>query len=442
MSKLNRLKTAIFVFLLASTLLIAQCAGADGFAVRVNDRTFSVETVQKYINETAANMPLTLGDTARNIFAGAETEFLEAAAEHFVTVAIVEDRLSAKGLDKLTDEETETLQDYARQTYDQIWQSVSDALKEEYPGEELTDRAVTETMENAGYSMDGIYEKAVQSLLLERFAKTFCTGTDVTDEDVRAFYRTTYTEPDRALYEHDIGLFEKQVLLGGGESTYMPEGYFYIKYIALKPSGQRAAEIEQAENALSAARAEAGEAEKALTLAALENTDLTAPRERYQAALEAEESAQAALEEQQRLAEAEYIPMAELFRSALAEGETFESLIGKHSIQQSYAGRDEPGYPFHPDSPNWEDGVREKIAALKARGDCTDPIYTAGTVCVYCRMDDMACGEYEPDEAVWAEMKASLLQARQSEATDEKVAAWRGEYEIEIDLTGLVFPET
>ncbi|MDO5434985.1 MAG: hypothetical protein Q4G19_01290 [Clostridia bacterium] len=439
----RRLKAAVSAFLLAAALLIAGCAGAESPAVRVNDRTFSVETVQKYIDETAVNMPLTLGDTVQNIFGGAETEFLEAAAEHFVTVAIIEDRLHAKGLDKLTDEETETLQDYARQTYDQIWQDISDALKEAYPEEEQSDRLVTETMESAGYSMDGIYEKAVQSLMLERFANAFCTDVSVTDEEVREFYRTTYTEPDRELYEHDIGTFEERVLFGGESSTYIPEGYFYIKYIVLKPSEERVSAISQAESALAGARAEAEAAEAELVRAALDSSaDLTAPRDRYQAAAEAEEQALAALAEQKRLAEKDLAPMAELFRSALAEGESFESLIGKHSVQQSYTGRDEPGYPFHPDSPNWEDGVRERIAALEKQGDCTDPVYTAGSVCVYCRMDDMDGGAYEPDENTWAELRASLLQAKQSTAADEKVAAWRGEYKIEIDLTGLVFPET
>ena len=53
----------------------------------------------------------------------------------------------------------------------------------------------------------------------------------------------------------------------------------------------------------------------------------------------------------------------------------------------------------------------------------------------------MACGEYEPDEEMWNELAELLLTAKQNDALNEKVAFWRGEYEIEIDLSGLVFPE-
>lgn len=437
----TRMKPVILAVLLTVILPAAGFASADdGVAVRVNDREFSVETVQRYINETAANMPLTIGQTAQELFAGAHEEFLKAAAEHFVTVAIVEDKLKEKGLDKLSDEESESMQDYARQAYEQIWQSVSEQLKEEYPEEPQTDRLVTETMENAGYSMDGIYEKAVQNLMLERFAAAYCPEVTVTEEELREFYRTSYIEPDRELYENNIPLFEEKVLYSGESSTYIPEGYYYVKFIALKTSDERAGAITRAEEALAAARAESQLAQAALTEAALADQDLTEVRARYQAAQEAERQAEAALAESERQAETDYAPMADLVRTALANGETFESLIGKHSIQQLYTGRDEAGFPFHPASENWEEGVRERIAALTKAGECTDPVYTNGTVCIYCRMDDLVCGEYEPDEAAWEELRSSLLEAKQSEATNEKVAEWRGDYQVMIDLSVLTFP--
>ena len=426
---------------LALLLLAASCASAENLAVRVNDRVFSAETVQKYINESAANLFLTMGSTAQELFGDAQEEYLLAGAEHFVTVAIVEDRLSTKGLDKLSADEEESLQDYARQAYEQIWQSVSDQLKEEDPEETWTDRVITQTMEEAGYSMNGIYEKAVQNLLMERFTAEFCADVTVTDEEAREFYRTSYIQPDRELYENNIQLFEEQVLYGGESSTYIPEGYFYVKYIVLRPSEERTEAISEAESALLEANMEAEEAEAALTRAALENQNLDAARERYQSAITAQETATAMLEQEERLAEEDFAPMAELVRKALEDGDSFESLIGQHSVQQVYTGRDEPGFPFHPSSPNWEDGAREKIAALAEKGDCTDPIYMGGYVVIYCRMADMTCGEYEPDEETWASFKDSLLLAKQNNAINEKVALWRNEYDIEIDLTCLTFPE-
>ena len=131
------------------------------------------------------------------------------------------------------------------------------------------------------------------------------------------------------------------MLLQGENSTYIPEGYYYVKYIALKPSEERAAAIAEAEQTLK----------------------------------EAQEAAVAAQ------------------------------------------------------------------AALTKKGDCTDPICTNGTVCIYCRMDDMVCGAYEPDEETWNALKQSLMEAKQNEAVNDKVAEWRDEYEIRINLTGLAFPE-
>lgn len=436
-----RFRCAALCAVLLVLLLTVQCAAADGIAVRVNDRVYTVETVQKYVNETAANMPLTFGMTAGEAFEGRHEEFLQAAADHFVTVAIVMDKLHAKGLDKISAEEDEALQEYARQTYEQLWQGVADKMKEEEPDVVNSDRLITQTLENAGYSMDGIYEKGMQELLMERFTVVFCPEVTVTDEELRSYYHDTYTEPDRQLYENNIPLFEEYVLQAGESSTYIPEGYFYVKFIAMNPSEQRIKAILHAEQVYADAHEETAAAQEALAQAALlDDADLTAARERYKAAQAAEEQAAAALDEQQRLAEADYAPMMDLIEAARENGDPFESLIGKYSAQPMYTAADEPGYPFHPLSESWEENVRLQIAALEKNGDCTQPIYTGGSVCIYCRMADMPGGEYEPDEATWAEMRRALLLAKQNVALDEKVTEWRADYDIEIDLSGLVFP--
>ncbi len=438
----RRAGRCITAALIIAVMLFSFAAAEEKAAVRVNDRVFTAETVQKYINETAANMPLTMGVTADSLFGEDKEAFLTAAAEHFVTVSIVEDKLAERDLNTFSPEEEEALQEYARQTYDLLWQTVADEMKEAYPDQAIPDLLITQTMESAGYSMDGIWEKAAQSVLMDRFAAEFCPEVTVTEEEVTVAYRETYVEPDRLLYENDIGLFEENVLFSGNTSTYVPEGYFYVKYIAFRPSAERSDAVTGAQLDLAEAEAETEAARSTLAEAALdENADLSAARERCNLAAEAEEAARLALDEAIRLAEEDFAPMRSLIVTSLGEGESFESLIAAHSVQPAYVSPEEPGYPFHPDSPNWEDNVREQIAGLKKFGDCTGAVYTGGFVCVYCRMDDMACGEYTPDEEAWSEMSESLLLAKQSAAMDEKVAAWRDEYDIEIDISGLVFPE-
>lgn len=422
-------------------LFIAGAALAEGVAVRVNGREFSTATVQQYLNEYAANMPIVMGSTAQSLFGEDPEEFFRVSAEHFVSVAIVEDKLHAQGLDALTDGEEDNLRAYARSTYETLWQTIADRLKEEFPDETQTERQITQTLEQAGYSMDGIYEKALQSLYTERILSVYRPDLTVEDAEVEDFYRQSLLLPDREKYEGNVPLFESEILFGGGTSTYVPEGYFYIKYILLDLPEDRARALSGAQYALSEATAAVTRATEAVTQAVLDEQDPAAAREALLAAQEAEASARQAVDEQTRLAEADWAPMMDLVRTAMNDGESFESLIGKHSVQPAYTDPAEPGFPFHPDSLIWESSLREKIAALEQYGDCTEPICADGAVYIFCRMDEMAGGEFEPDETVWASMKQSLLEARQSQALDELVQSWRDAYEIEIDLSGLVFPE-
>ena len=434
------LHKAVFLCLIA--LLLTGSVNAEGIAVRVNDRNFTTETVQKYINESAINMQLTVGTTVQALFGETPEEYLEAAAEHFVTVAIVESKLHDAGLDSLTDDEENGLREYAREMYEQIWQEVLEALKKEFPDETYTERAVTETMEAAGYSIDGIYEKARQNLFMDRITDLYCVDLTVTEEEVREFYRQSYVLPDREKYEGNVPLFESEILFGGGTSTYVPEGYFYIKYILLNPSEERGAAISETQAALQTAEEEAAEIHEMLLGEALkEDADLSGLREKALDAEQAEVEARSAAEEQLRLAETDYAPMIDLIRTAMNDGESFESLIAKHSVQPAYTSPEEPGFPFHPDSAYWDEEIRTGISGLKQYGDCTEPLCTNGMIYIICRMDDMAGGEFEPDEATWQSLRDTMLQARQSKALDDLVQTWRSEYTIETDLSGLIFPE-
>lgn len=428
--------------LLCLVLMLALCAVslAEGVpAVQVNDRVFSTEEVQDYVNQTAVNLQLTTGSAVDLLFED-EAEFLEAAAEHFVTVAIVDEKLKELYLDRLSDEEEQSLKLAARQTYDEIWNMVADRLRESYPEVEQGEELVTQTMEAAGYSMDDLYEAARQELLQQKLMDFYCSDVTVTEEDARAYYQETSVQPDRAAYEGNVPLFEQEVLLVDGASAYIPEGYFYIKYILLEPDGELRERIEDAQTDLNVCQEETQAAYDNLAKTALEEGDTDAARERYERAEQAEADAQAELERATADAEEAFEPLMEIVLGAIADGADFEELIDDYSDQPAMNSVQDPGFPFHPDSLIWDEHLREAVSKLERYGECAGPVYAMGAVYIVCRMDDMVCGEYEPGQEELEQLRQDLLDQKRAERLDELVQGWRGDFDIELNLDGLVMP--
>ena len=409
-------------------------------AVRVGDKSYTVEEVQRYIDHAALNVQMAVGAEVSGIYEDRE-EFLSTAAEYFVTKTIVEDKCTEYGILPLSEDNEHMLNLAVQDAYEQVWQELSKQIREAYPDLTDSDRLVTETMEESGYSMDDLYETARLELLRQLLLAELCPELDVTDEEALAWYTENMVAPYRERYENNVPLFEQEILFTGAQSTYLPEGYFYVKYITLDPDGEIAEALEGAELAVSEAEAEKQAAYDALAQEALiEDGDTATARERYRIAEQALEDAESAMKTASAAAEEAFRPMSDVVQAAMNDGVTFEELIARYSTDSEPASVDEPGFPFHPDSEIWNARLREAIAELTRYGECTDPVYSAGSLYIVCRMDEMAGGDYQPDEEELENIHQKLLMLKQAEKLDALLQEWRGAYEISVDVSQLTMP--
>lgn len=408
--------------------------------MRVGDQSYTVEEVQRYIDRAALNLQMTVGMEAADIYEDPQ-EFLSEAAEYFVTKKILEDKFAEYGLDELSEDDEQALNLAAQQAYEQIWQAVSKQIEENYPDFADGDRVVTETMETAGYSMDDLYDAARRELLQQRLLKQLCPDTDMTIEEARDWYLQEQVEPCRERYESDVPLFEQEILIPGSMSAYVPEGYYYIKYISLKPDGDIADALQDAELTVIETAKEKQAAYDALAQAALmEDADPAAAREGYRKAEQALQEAESVLETAIAAAEEAFQPMADVVKTAMNDGVSFEELINRYSSRPEMNSADEPGFPFHPDSEVWDARIREAATGLKRYGECTDPVYSSGSIFIICRMDDMAGGAYEPTGEELDSIRENLLLVKQAQELEALVQEYRREYDISIDISQLSMP--
>ena len=430
--------TTLFLILI---LALGGAAYAEDAAVRVNGRVFTVDEVQNYINETAANMKIIMGIDVSDVYdTDARKEFLQEAAEHFVTVEVMNEKLREQNRFALSKEEEAPLREFAQSKYDEIWVQLNDRVGEAYPDLEDRETYVSQLVEIAGYSMDGIFEQTVQALREQRLIELYCADITVSDAETDAFYEENVVAPDREKYAEDLNRFESEVLLGGGTSAYMPEGYFYIKYIVLAPREASADAVTDAQTEAAKVTQKREDAYDALAVGALKNGNLDALRVAYSAAEDAESAALNALNAAIETAEKDYVPIWQVVCDALDGGETFEEQMRKYSVETDMSQKIDKGYPFHADSVIWDAHLREAVRTLASEGEITKPVYANGHVYIVCRMADIPSGAYPLSEAEREELKEGLLRDRQSERLDELAREWRKDADVEVNISGLEFP--
>lgn len=433
------------VMMAAVILFSAAAAEEEKIAVRVGDLSYTVSEVQQYANKSAMRVESMTGMSLIQLYEeNTDVSFLTEAAEHFVTVGMVELKARELELDRLTADEEAALTQYAREYYEALWQQMTDLVEENYPDVSGTDRerVISETMEESGYTLDSLYRECYLALLEQRLADRFCPEITVTDEEAAAFFADTYVRPDRERYENDIALFEQNVLMNGETCYYVPEGYRYIKYIVMNPVSKVSTPVKEAEYALQDAQDALQTAQQALNIAALdtEGTGLETAAAEYQRAEQAVRKAEEDLDACKTAAEAEYLPFRALVGNAMAEGETFDALIERYSVYAEKNTEGFKGYPFHPGSGNWDERMRDAAAALGAEGDLSAPVYVNGGIYLLCRMEDVVCGEYQPDAETLEELKENLLLQKQAEQLDELIAGWKQDVNVVIDISELKMP--
>lgn len=352
--------------------------------------------------------------------------------ERMIGIGLIENRLMALDQYDFTEDELGTLQYNAQQQYEQTWQELYQVLHEQ--DEKITEEEVTQWLADEGYTVDAFYREALVNERQFRMINLYCDDVVLTQSDVNAFYMETYVEPEREKYEHDIDLYESEIVAKNGEAFFVPDGYRYVKHIllplpdevkqALKPYGRRV------QSALTTAQAKYAELAEAAA-EAVSMDDISAQQAAYREARAIlDEETEAYIEKRE-----DALPLVKDTTDAIYEryaaGIRFEDLIGEYSTDQTYRPTDNPGFPFHPDSRNWEGVVHDAVASLQKPGDISEPVVTDAGVYIFRYMSDVPAGVHVLTDEEQAAVEAAAVYAAQIEKLQTLLQEWQSDYETE-----------
>ena len=382
----------IWISLLCCLLMLccAACGAAaeqTDAAVRVGDVVYDLQTVQsalassRLLYETAG---VSLNDEQ-------EQQLADSVLEHFIGLGVLENLLRAAGQADMDDQTQRMLDEQAQQTYEAAWQQVAAGIREDSP--DVTDGQIDAFLADMGCTPEAYRQQLELELKNQRVLDRYCGEIALGDGEALAYYEQNYVSVCRERYEGNIPLFEQEVLVSGGVSYYVPEGYRRIKHIVM-------ALPEDIANRLSA----------------LQSGSSSISEDAWQALLDAAGKAMK--------------PKTDAIYQALADGESFESQMELYSYDTGVAPED-PGYLIHADSELWDEGFLKAAMALEHPGDVSEPVVTAAGVHIILYAGDEPAGALALTQEQQALLEQEALADKQTRALEELVSQHRGDYEIE-----------
>ena len=374
-------------------LLMLCCVGCGAMAeptdaaVRVGDVVYDLQTVQDTL--TASRI---LYETAGVSLNDAQKQQLtDSVLEHFVGLGVLENLLREAGQAEIDGQTQRLLDEQAQQTYEAAWQQMSAAIREEAP--EVSDEQINAFLLDMGCTLDAYRQELEQSLKNQRLLDLYCGGIALDDGEALEYYERQYVSVCRERYEGNIPLFEQEVLMSGGISYYIPEGYRRIKHIVMALPE----DIVQ-------------------SISALRSGSSAIAQDEWQALQEAACEAMK--------------PKTDAIYQALAEGESFESQMKLYSYDTGVAPED-PGYLIHADSELWEDGFLKAAMALEHPGDVSEPVVSSAGIHIILYAGDEPAGPLALTQEQQELLEQAALTDKQTQALEALVSRHRGDYEIE-----------
>ena len=434
MDKRSKRRNSFITMLVFMILLCLPTAGTaladDGpVAVRVGEVSYPLSLAQFAYQsgiDAAVGLSLeTLTDEDRQMI-------LDSTMERLTQNALLENRMREKGKADFTDAEQEIMRSMAQSRYEQLWQGLYQKLRES--SEDVTEKQVSEWMNKQGYTVDAIFrEYRIQELQFRAF-EMYCKDVTITTKDVAAYYENTYVAPDRERYEHDVPLYEKEILLKNNEAFFVPEGYRYIKHILLAYPDDLMDALRPYAERLKAAQEKLQEAYQSLADAATqvaEMNDLLPWREAYDEAKAEETGAEQAYLDKREEALDMLKPVTEEIIRRYQAGEPFENLMKEFSTDKNFQSPEEPGFPFHPESTNWPEAFRAAAAELEKPGDLSQPVATDTGIHIIQYAGDMATGAHALTDEEQKALEEAALYAARLDRLHTLMETWKQDYEIE-----------
>ena len=392
----------IWISLLCCLLMLC-CAGCGAMAeqtdaaVRVGDVVYDLQTVQsalassRLLYETAG---VSLNDEQ-------EQQLADSVLEHFIGLGVLENLLREAGQADIDDQTQRMLDEQARQTYEAAWQQVAAGIRGDSP--DVTDGQIDAFLADMGCTQEAYRQQLELELKNQRVLDRYCGEIALSDGEALAYYEQNYVYVCRERYEGNIPLFEQEVLVNGGVSYYVPEGYRRIKHIVM---------------ALPEDIAE--------RLSALQAGSAAINQAAWQDLLDAAGKVMK--------------PKTDAIYQALQDGESFESQMKLYSYDTGVAPED-AGYLIHANSVLWDDGFLKAAMALEHPGDVSEPVVTSAGVHIILYAGDEPAGAFALTQEQQALLEQEALADKQTRALEELVSRYRDDYEIETHPEWLTISE-
>ena len=366
-------------------------------AVRVGDVAYDLQTVQSsltanYLLCEASGMSL---DDAQ------KQQLADSVLESFVGIGVLENLLREAGQAEIDAQTQLLLDEEANRAYEAARQQTAEAIRAEFP--DVSDEQMAAFLADMGCTPDAYRQELELSLKNQRLLDLYFGGIALDDGEALAYYEEQYVSVCRERYEGNIPLFEQEVLVGGGISYYIPQGYRRIKHIVM---------------ALPQDMADA--------LSALQSGPSAVSQDARQALLDA---AAAAMK-----------PKTDAIYQALASGASFESQMRLYSYDTGVAPED-AGYLLHADSVLWDAAFLEAALALAHPGDVSEPVVTSAGVHIILYAGDEPAGPLALTDEQQELLRQAALADKQEQALETLVSQHRSDYEIETHPEWLTIPD-
>lgn len=442
--KANGNRSAGRGFLLLCLLLFsfgalqAYAEGEDPVVVRVGQADYPL-SLARFSLESSLDVARALEDSPRE----EDLEDLkESTIRRLVYIGVMENKLKELGRYDFTAEEEELLNSFARSQYQQAREALLAEMQKR--DESFSEEDATRWLGDAGYTVDAFVREAEINERELRLIGEYCADVVLTESEVDTYYLENFVNPEKEKYGHNIPLYEEEVIMRQNESFYVPEGYRYLKHIllpypeelvaALRPYARK---MKEADSALE----QAGKGLFEAAAAAEKWEDLAGARAVYDSAKAASGEALEAFEAKQREALDMVRETTDEISRRYAAGESFESLMKEFSQDTARQGAEDPGFPFHPDSPNWPESFRRAAAALAQPGDLSAPVLTDAGIHIIRYMADIPSGAHVLTEEERKALEASVLRHKQEESLRVLLDEWLKDYPVETHPELLTLPD-
>ena len=381
-------------------LCCAACGAAakqTDAAVRVGDVVYELQTVQSAL----ASSRLLYETAGVNLNDEQEQQLADSVLKHFIGLGVLENLLREAGQADIDSETQSMLDEQARQTYEAARQQVAGGIRGDSP--DVTDEQIDAFLADMGCTQEAYRQQLELELKNQRVLDRYCGEIALSDGEALAYYEQNYVSVCRERYEGNIPLFEQEVLVGGGVSYYVPEGYRRIKHIVMALPEDIAERLSAMQSGLPSISPDAWQA--------LQNAAAEAMK-----------------------------PKTDAIYQALQDGESFESQMALYSYDTGVAPED-AGYLIHADSGLWDDGFLKAAMALEYPGDVSEPVVTSAGVHIILYAGDEPAGALALTQEQQALLEQEALADKQTRALEELVSQHRSDYEIETHLEWLTISE-